>query len=488
LFIFGLIISGKISGFIKDILITYYHGVSTVTDSYFLSSSISSFVYMSIFSSIPVLVVPLYSKMKNDDIISLSHRLSSLFIFFLFVSLSIGFFTFVFSVELVEIFSRSVNDDVKELSSYYLSIMSVTFIFSTIVSFYNSIQTVNGSVYPSYSVPLVNNIFFCFGLIFFYTSGEFQYVLMIGIISWIILSFINFLLSKKWFTLNIERLNRLFVDREILILFFPAVVSFFVEYANSFVGVYFSTNLGFGAISILGYSTKLNMIILSVFLVVLTTSIFPKIASAANLIDGSVLSSYVSRCLRLIVIFGMPIVIFMSFHAHDIVSLVFQRGEFDQDNTYQVASLFSLFVFAIPFSLARDTLNRVYFSFNNTSVPLFLTSISLAVNFTICSLYHNKFGIILIAYAIIISVILNSFLIFIFVQLKLNNSILFPFIRSIFLSTISVFISYIIMDIYNSAIKAHWIFSSIPFFSFYFLTLFIFRIEESRLLISKFLR
>ena len=266
--ILSLILLGKLSGFLKDVLITFYHGISVVTDAYFLSSSISSMLYMAIYAAIPVLVVPLYSRLVMNELISRINRdLSAALSFFFLVSICVAFFVFGSAHYLVILFSGTVDEQVNKLAVNYLSIMALTFGLSTLVSFFNSIQTVNKVVIPSYAVPIVNNSVFCMGLYFFSSAADFDKILMLGILAWIILLVINYLISRKSFSFQRSAAFSLFSYRKFILLFLPAVIAFYIEQINGFVGIYFASELGVGAISVFAYSNKLNMIFLSVFLV-----------------------------------------------------------------------------------------------------------------------------------------------------------------------------------------------------------------------------
>ena len=131
--IFLLIFLGKLSGFAKDVLMTFYHGVSVVTDAYFLSNSISSVLYMAIYSAIPVLVIPLYARhVVNDVRMRINRDLSAAVFFFFFVSVCVAIFVFGAAHSLVDLFSGAIDEKVKKLAVSYVSIMAVTFALSTL--------------------------------------------------------------------------------------------------------------------------------------------------------------------------------------------------------------------------------------------------------------------------------------------------------------------------------------------------------------------
>jgi putative peptidoglycan lipid II flippase len=193
-----------------------------------------------------------------------------------------------------------------------------------------------------------------------------------------------------------------------VLLLLPAVMSFYVEQANNFVGTYFSTRLETGAISVLGYSHKLSMVILSVFLVYLTASLFPRIANltSSGMSDG--LSGFLSRTLRVVVLVATPAIAYTLYYASEVVGVLFERGSFTRENTLQVASVFSILLVAIPFTLVRDIMNRVFFSFSDTKTPVMVTTGAFVINVAMCFWFHMRLGLTGIALSISASTMVNS--------------------------------------------------------------------------------
>lgn len=483
--IFILIILGKLSGFAKDILITFYHGVSVVTDAYFLSNAISSVLYMAMYSAIPVLVIPLYSRLLLSETPSrINRELSAAVFLFFSVSICIAIFVFGAAHSLVNLFSASADKQVKELAVSYLSIMAVTFAISTLVSFFNSIQTVNKVVIPSYAVPIINNVVFCMGLYFFSSAADFDNILMLGILAWFILLIINCLMSRKSFSFQPSACFSLFFDSKFILLLLPAVVAFYIEQVNGFVGVYFASELGVGAISVYAYSNKLNMIFVSVFLVFLTASLFPRIAAVSVRNDQFELFSYLLGCIRLVVICSTPIVIYMSFYAVEIVGLLFQRGNFMEDDVVKVAAVFSVVLMALPFCLMRDIMNRVFFSYGNTLTPVLLSLAALFVNLVFSYVLYQRYGLVGLATAAVVSTVFNSLVMILLVQRKMKYNLLAPGFKILVLCSICGSIAYLVLSWFHGAYADYWLIIFAPFFVVYVACLYAFRVREINYLID----
>ncbi|MGF6393894.1 murein biosynthesis integral membrane protein MurJ [Pseudomonas plecoglossicida] len=483
--VFGLVFFGKISGLLKDLLFTYYYGVSHVTDGYFLANSISSLLYIAVYSAVPVVVVPMYSHLVSlGEQSMVDRKLTSALVFFFLISLLLGVGVASTATHLVNFFSGDADEVVRTLASDYLVIMAVTFALSTLVAFLNALQTVNKRSLPSYIVPLVNNLIFCSGLVFFGAEGGLTKVLYLGVVAWFVLLVINGYSARQFFSFNWSIFEKTKFDVKIYVLFVPAVLSFYVEQINGFVGVYFASHLEAGAISVLGYAGKLNLIFQSIFLVFLTTSLFPKIAALVTSGSAEALDSYLNRCLRLIVLCALPVIIFMVYYSTEIVDLLFKRGKFSENDVIRVAGILSVMLLAVPFVLLRDVMNRLFFSSGKNSLPVFLSLQSLAVNGTVSMLVYRNFELTGLAWATVVAT-LSSFIVSVIIAKRtMGISLLRSNLRTLLLALVSAAAATGLLLWLNGVLAKFWLFNFIPFVCFYAVLLYLFRVEECTLVIS----
>ena len=481
-----LIILGKASGFLKDLFFTYYHGVSVVTDAYFLSNSIASVVYMGIYASIPTLIVPMYSRLKaGGNAVQLDQRLSAGLFFFALISTVIGLSVACASQQIVKIFFGGAQNEVTRNAAHYLSITALSFTFSSLVGFFNAIQTVNGITNPSYAVPIINNGTFCVGLYLFSEGSEFGRVMALGVAAWFGLVLLNASICKNSFRLSISSAFNFFHDRQFLFLLLPSMLVFYIEHLNMYIGTYFASMLGPGAISVLGYSTKLNMVFLSVFLVFLTASLFPRISTLRNLNGEQALREFVTSCLRYLLIASIPTAIYMSIHSKEIVELLFQRGKFDADDVLNVAKVFAWAVLALPFSLIRDFMNRVFFSHEDTTTPAAISLVALLVNLTVCYSSYSHFGLLAIVVAALAATIVTSMLSLGLAQRRMKTKLMGPFIRTLLLCAIAGICSSAAIGYVQKFMAPYWIVLVVPFFLVYCVILLLAGVKEVRLIASK---
>lgn len=484
--VFLLVFLGKISGFFKDMLFTYYYGISVITDGYFLANSISSLLYIAVYSAVPVLVVPIYSRLlAAGNRVAADEKLTATLVFFFSISLVLGISVAVFSHGLVELFTGAASAQVKSLAGEYLSIMALTFALSTVVAFLNALQTVNKRSLPSYIVPLVNNLIFCLGLAVFSTSTGLVGVLYLGVVAWLVLLAVNAWSSKSYFSIKVSALGRAFQDTRLLMLFLPAALSFYVEQVNGFVGVFFASQLEAGAISVLGYAGKLNLIFLSVFLVFLTASLFPKIAVLVASDDSQKLSDYLNSCVRIIFLCALPVIIFMVFYAHKIVELLFKRGKFGEEDVANVAVVLSIMLVAVPFGLVRDVMNRFFFSRGSTLTPVMLSLVALLLNFLVSFSVYQHFGLMGLAWAVVLSTVASFCIAIFFVRRDAGISLVLPNLGTLAVALSSATLATGLLLWMNTVFADFWMILCVPFACCYFAALYLCKVKESRLFIDR---
>lgn len=486
---FVLILLGKLSGFVRDIVFTYYYGVSSVTDGYFLANSISSLLYIAVYASIPVIVVPLYSRILADTQNARSDiDLSRSVIFFLCLSLALTVLVIVWSAEIVQVFAAGASNEVRDLSRKYLRIMALTFGLSTIVGFLNALQSVQKRPLPSYIVPLVNNAVFCTGLMLLSDSHSLLEVLLLGVLAWLILALANAWSCRRFFVFRARHSFDSTTFKTLLWAFAPAALTFYLEQSNSYVGVYFASKLGDGAISILGYAGKLNLLFLSVFLVFLTATLFPRIAHFVVSEDHDGLAGYVHLSVRTIFLTALPIVVFMIFYAQPIVELLFQRGKFTETDTDSVAVVLAIILISLPFALGRDLLSRVFFSKGDTSKPLLTSLVALVFNLVLSLVSYEQFGLVGLAWSVSVATLASFVVAAFFLQRNFSIQLIGPNLLTFVAAALCMGPAVGLLFLLNEYLPKLWLLHSVPFAGCYIAGLCLFNVREPKLLVRWALR
>lgn len=407
-----LIISGKLTGFLKDLGMTYFLGVSEVTDAFFLATYISSLLYIAIYASIPLVVVPLIPEVEEQKV----KQKKIIFTIYFLVSLFLTLFVELFSPLLIDFFSSHPNEMVKNKALSYLKVMAWTFPLSTLVAMCNAKQSVRKFTLLVYSVPIVTNLFFILALILIQDKYDFIFVLWAGVASWVLLLIVNFFVEYNRnykFQLNIRLKEVILEFPAALSLIFSTTLILFIEQFNLYISVYFLSDFGDGAISIYTYANKLNLLILSTSLLVITTNIYPKLAQLNRLKDKTVFINFIIKSIRIIILLAFPFAILSSIYDLDIVKLVFLRGSFQTQDATAVAKIFGWLILALPCFIIRDFLTRANIAYGKEKFVIQSYGLVIAMNISIILLFSKSFGMLSIILGQIASLIFHLILLLI---------------------------------------------------------------------------
>lgn len=133
---------------------------------------------------------------------------------------------------------------------------------------------------------------------------------------------------------------------------------------SNFIASYF----GKGYVSIVGYSNQIVNIIHSLIILNIIMMLYPMIAKKfeENLIEAK---KSLIQYINITNLFVIPIVFGFLALGDMIVEVLFQRGSFTSQNTYQVYLISGILFLAFPFNTMRDYIYRCFYSIKDTKTP-----------------------------------------------------------------------------------------------------------------------
>lgn len=138
-----------------------------------------------------------------------------------------------------------------------------------------------------------------------------------------------------------------------------------------------------GATQRLNWAQFMYQFPLGVFAIALATAIFPKLSEGAIGADRTQFKSVLRRGIEASLFIGLPASIGLIVVRYPAVRLLFERGNFTPEDTVLVARSTGLYAAAIwAFSL-QQILNRAYYALHDTTTPLVLGIVNLAINLVV---------------------------------------------------------------------------------------------------------
>lgn len=164
-----------------------------------------------------------------------------------------------------------------------------------------------------------------------------------------------------------------------------------------------------GKTATLGYASELFVTISSVFVVAMSTVVFPAISK--NYEEGNL--DYVRELIQYLFIIMMvifiPYLLVVSFFGEPVIALLYERGKFTAESTHMTARIFLIYSFGIFGYIAQDLFNKVLYLASKYVYTLVGTIAVVGINLfaDLMLTRHTEYGI--EASAIVTTILLSTY-------------------------------------------------------------------------------
>ncbi len=391
-------IFSKFIGFLRDIVIANFYGASTISDAYFYAYQIPSLALLLLggvggpFHSATVAVfsklIPDLNKKPTDELNRLYSTFMTTTILFFVV---LGLIFYIFSTPIMNIIISDGTSELITLASEYLKIMTPIFVIGGVCGiYYGLLVTYKEFMLPNLS-PIVMSLVIIFMISFVHDGNSGKTLAIattIGAICQWLLQYpkIKHLGYKLKPNLNLS--NPEF--KSICELLFPAVLSSTVGQLHIYVDMFFTSALKEGAWTAIGFANRVFQFPVGILTVAFLVPLFPIFARlvADNDMDG--IRKYFNKGVGILFFGAIPIIIGIILLGYDGISLIFERGQFNQNATMMVTeALWFLSVSILPY-VFRDSITRVYYSFNDSKTPFVVAFSSIVLKILLNILFISK--------------------------------------------------------------------------------------------------
>jgi peptidoglycan biosynthesis protein MviN/MurJ (putative lipid II flippase) len=402
----------KMIGALKEIALAWRFGVSEYVDAYLFVFALVLWPVQIWYSVISAVIIPLDAKIREEkpDRLRLFHGelFGATFLFSIVVTVIIWLgYPWLIKQSIIGFTPRveNISLDMLNILIWIIPIALVSRLFSTWIM--SKGRMVN-SLFEGL-VPLTILIFIVF-------SDSGIYSLIWG-------SLVGFLieaLATFTFLRSIGGVNSFFINfnSEIWVEFLKGFGIIFLGHfllsLTTIVDQFFASNLGVGALSYLGYTTRILSIILAIGATSIGRSVLP-VLSRVYYEGRSNVGRLVIRWSGFLFVIGLVIMIIGMVFSPLIVEKIFQRGAFTSADTEQVAILLRYGLSQVPFYFVSMILIQTLLSQSLFRSVALISGMNLVVKLLSASILVPKMGIngLLLSTAVVflVSMIL-SFIVF----------------------------------------------------------------------------
>lgn len=444
--IFTLI--SKFLGFIREILIASKYGSGYETDTYFVAMTATVIIMTTIGASLNTSLIPIFTEIgenrgKRAKLKYLNNILNVVF----FITIILAILGFILSPVVIKILAKGFTGEQFDLA-VKLNRIGIPIIIFLGFTYVFSGYLHSGEIFgPPAIMGLPYNFVFIFFLIFFADKGSIDGLMLASVIA-----------ASTQFLIQVPAIKhqgfryRLDIDlkdkylRKALVLVLPVLLGSAVQQINTVVDKTLASSLIEGSISSLTYASRINDLIISVFIMAITTVVFPMLSRAFSQEDHIQVRRIMGQGINIILIITVPATIGILILARPVVELFFQRGAFDETATLMTSSALVYYSLGLVGASLRLMLNKVFYSFQDTKTPMINGALAVGLNIGLNLMLIKPMAHRGLALATSISATFTTMLLFLELRKKIGSiglkKHLVCFFKSLFASIIMGFVVY----------------------------------------------
>jgi len=447
-----IILTSKITGFFRDIILAQTFGAGKITDAYLTALNIPVVLFDGISAALGTTFIPIYFKIKSSkgqgEVNKFTSNLLNIVIIISTIFVLLGT---IFTPYIVKIFAVGFRGDVFDLTVSYSKILIFSMIFIAINGLVSSYLVASGNVYISGAITIPFNILIIISIVVASTTGSYTmvYGTLIAYVAQLLFQ-LPLLIKKGYkykFIINLKDEN----IRQILFLVVPVFLGSYINQINAVVNRTLASTLDSGSITALNYANKLNMFAVGVIAVTISTVMYPILSKLASEGNKRLFKINLLKSINMIVIIMLPIMIIMTTFSTEIVKVLFEEGSFNSHDTYLTSTALFFYSIGIVAYALKELLAKSFYSLQDTKTPVRNATIAVIINIILSMTLSKRMGIGGLALSSSISATVTTILLLISLRKKIGK-IGFSYIITTFIKVfISSIIMYIVMKLtYNS--------------------------------------
>ena len=420
-FIMVITVLSKILGFLREIFLAYFYGASAVSDAYLISITIPTVIFAFVGTALATSYIPLYTSIEKEkgekEALRFSNNLINFLLLFCFL---IAGASFVFAQPIVKVFASGFTGETLRLAVFFtrVSIVAVFFMGLTYI-FRSYLQIKNDFISPAligfpYNVIVIASIVLSVKVdLVFLPVG-----LVLAIASQFL--FVMPFACKKGYRYQFIMDKSDPQVRKVIYLALPVILGTSVTQINTLVDRTLASGIAVGGISALNYANQLSTFIHGIFVMSLSTVMYPMIARMVVEKNIEGLKKTLGEAVNGIGLIVVPITVGTMLFAAPIVQLLFGRGAFDIRAAGLTSSALFFYAIGILGTAMLEILSKTFYAMQDTKTPMTNAVIAVVVNIVLNIILSRFLGIGGLALATSISALLGALLLFMSLRRKIG--------------------------------------------------------------------
>ncbi len=390
-------LSSRLLGFLREILLAKWTGVSTATDTFDLAFIIPDFLfYLSAGGYLAITIIPILSDLKqknsenlNDYFLSLLYGLSIIFVFISFI-----FFVFkndigsILEVQNLTLFSKVFAPIVFSQAFFFIGAILMSYQY-----FHNDFR------YPALAPVIYNFSIILFGWLNSSTPESTVYGFALGgfigsVVGHFLIQVIGVKKNGLMFRLVSPKLKHV---KEYLTVSLPLILGQSIAVMDEQLFRVFGSFLSAGSVASFRYARRIALLPVGIVAQAVGVASYPTLSKLFVEKKFEELKTIIRTQLSSLLLFNAVMVLILIINSEEIISIVYERGKFSNADVMRVSSILKIVALGvIPWSL-NQIVNRSYYVQKSywfpvgigtlatmaTTITLFLTNSPSETNYSI---------------------------------------------------------------------------------------------------------
>ena len=371
----------KILGFGRELALSYAYGASGTSDAFLVAMNIPAVIFSAIGTSLGTAFIPLFcdleAKQGKKASLRFSNNVLNIVVLLCLITSLVGV---VFTEPIVKLFAVGFKGETLTQAIYFtrvlilgMSFLGMSYIMMAFLQVKENF-VIPGLMSVPYNMLIIISIFLSVTI----NPNLLPWGTLLGLSLQFVFQY-PFARKKgfkyrPYINLKDEYLKKM------LWLIGPVLIGVAVTQVNSIVDRTIASTLVEGSISALNYATKLNQFVMGMFIVSISSVIYPMLSKLSTENNKKKFKESIVTAINVVTLIIIPISVGAIILAQPIVKLLFQRGEFDARATQMTAiALVFYSIGMLGFGL-RDILGKIFYSLQDTKTPMMNGIIAMILN------------------------------------------------------------------------------------------------------------
>lgn len=437
-----IIIISKVVGFVREMVLAAYFGLSVEADAYSMAFTIVNVLVLLFSAGIASTFIPLYTKIRYKEGETRANRYAgnilNLYILCALAGSVLGYLSAPYVCGILWEGSAQGLEIITRLTR----LMYPALVFWAMSGVFVNILNAREKFVPEQLMGFALSFAVIVACV---VTGTIDAVAIATAFSALlqVLILLPFLkgMFKYRFRLDLSDKNVGLTFRTAL----PALVSMGFDEISHLVDRNIGSSFGDGAVSSLAKSYSLVMLGLGVLVVPITTIMYSKLSKYAVRGEKGRIIETIKQCTEILALVLLPVMAMAILLRIDLITVLYQRGKFTHADVLSTAGPFALYFIGLFSFGLRNFQTRVFFSLRDTKTPMLIGLIAMATDITLNIILSRIIGVQGLTLATSIGATLGALIMLVVLRRKLGKMKLKRTILELIKIVVSTLVSAVVM-------------------------------------------